>query len=602
MARILLSMSLVIVGVTAMLTGVLVRAEAISSVRISLIQAAGSVVTHERIDVTNYGNTPVDMTDWRVVYRSASGASTTPLVTFRSSAASSRLMLGNGQTESMLSKELVVATPTGSFTKAWQFTGGISSAGGSIQLIDATDRVVDMVGWGAVTNRMFVQGDPAPSLSSTNWLVRKAQANNNATDFELKSQAADNLAQIGQMYEAVDACSNIPGFQQLAPDGYVAGADGTCQPLDVCINIDGLQTELPVGMEYDSAKNCVVIDSCQNIDGMQIDIPGGYELTGPRKCEPLLPVRHLIINELLPNPSGADSGNEFIELHNVDLESVQLDNYVIAIGNKQYKLPAGVVIAPGAYWTVSDSELGVSLPNTTGQTIYLVTTRGLEVASVPAYKNAPDDASWAYVDGLWQFSYAPTPGGANVALPQLPCQSGYERDEASGRCKKVPVPTLLSLCAEGQYRSETTGRCRTIATSAVLVPCKDGQYRSEETGRCRAFVSAISTSLSPCADNQFRNPLTNRCKSIASSDDTTLTDCGEGRERNPETHRCRNVVSANVPAATFAVAPVKETAKGFVGWWALGGVGVLAAGYGAWEWRRELALVLRRAGAFIGRR
>lgn len=585
-----------------MLVGVVVRAEAIAPVKISLIQAAGSVATHERIDLTNYGNAPVDMTDWRIVYRSASGTTTTPLVAFRPSAASIHLLLGEGQTESMVSKELAAATPEGSLMKAVQFTGGLSSTGGSIQLIDATDRIVDMVGWGAATSRTIVQGDPAPSLSSTNWLVRRAQTDNNAADFELKPQVANNPARVGVISEVIDACMNLPGLQLLAPDGYVVSADGACQPLDVCANLEGIQTDLPAGMEYDNVKNCVAIDVCTNIDGLQVDMPDGYELVGTRTCEALLPVRKLLISEVLPNPSGADAGNEFIELHNADSEPAWLDNYVIAIGSKQYKLPAGVVIAPGAYWTVSDSELGVSLPNTTGQTIYLVTIRGLEVASAPAYKNAPDDASWAYVDGLWQFSYAPTPGGPNVALAQLPCQSGYERDELSGRCKKVPAPVLPVLCAEGQYRSEATGRCRTAAVSAILVPCKDGQYRSEETGRCRAFANVASTVLKPCMDDQFRNPLTNRCKSIASSDDATLTDCGEGRERNPETHRCRNVVSANVPAATFAVAPIKETAKGFVGWWALGGVGLLAAGYGAWEWHRELAGLVRRAGSFISRR
>ncbi len=99
--------------------------------------------------------------------------------------------------------------------------------------------------------------------------------------------------------------------------------------------------------------------------------------------------------------------------------------------------------------------------------------------------------------------------------------------------------------------------------------------------------------LKPCADDQFRNPATNRCKTIASSDD--VTDCGEGRERNPVTNRCRNVVRSDVPAAAFAVEPIKDGASAFVGWWALGGVVSIALGYGGWEWRREILVALHQA-------
>jgi len=37
----------------------------------------------------------------------------------------------------------------------------------------------------------------------------------------------------------------------------------------------------------------------------------------------------------------------------------------------------------------------------------------------------------------------------------------------------------------------------------------------------------------------------------------------------------------------------------FAGWWALGGVGTLAAGYGAWEWRREMISALGKVKGFF---
>jgi hypothetical protein len=42
-----------------------------------------------------------------------------------------------------------------------------------------------------------------------------------------------------------------------------------------------------------------------------------------------------------------------------------------------------------------------------------------------------------------------------------------------------------------------------------------------------------------------------------------------------------------------------ENGGSFAGWWALAGVGALAAGYGIWEWRRELWGGIRKIGTFF---
>lgn len=602
MARILLNVCLIATGIFAILAGGTVRAEEPPSLRINLIQTAGSVATYERVDLTNDSGAAVDMTDWRLVYRPSSGNNPVPLVQFRSSTPAVHLVLNEGQTESLVSKELAASAPASPLALAWQFAGGLSSSGGSLQLLDTTGRLVDMVGWGAATSKTVVMGEPAASPTSSTWLVRKTATGNNAMDFELRPQVANFPARVGAIVEVVDLCLNLPELQAALPEGYMAAPNGNCQLVDVCSNLAGVQADMPAGMEYSVTDDCVPIDACLNLEGLQVAVPGGYELTAPRVCEAVLPTRHILITELLPNPSGSDTGNEFIELYNADTESVTLDDYLLVIGTKTYTLPTGAMLMPGAYWSVSDTDLGVALPNTTGLAVYLTTVRGVEVATAPAYKNAPDDASWALVGNEWHYSYAPTPGATNVALSELPCQTGYERDSETGRCRKMLVPTVVAPCPDGQYRNETTGRCRLVTSAAVLVPCKEGQYRSEETGRCRSLASVASLSLKPCADDQFRNPLTNRCKAIASSEDVVAADCGEGRERNPDTHRCRNIVSTTVPAATFAVAPVKEVGKGFVGWWALGGVGLLAAGYGIWEWRRELATILHSVTARLTRK
>lgn len=196
---------------------------------------------------------------------------------------------------------------------------------------------------------------------------------------------------------------------------------------------------------------------------------------------------------------------------------------------------------------------------------------------------AASGRSWAYnePENAWKFGI-PSPYGDN-SFPEI------EPGKGSGN-----VPSGLKPCRDDQYRSEETNRCRNITSANTPAPCKEGQYRSEETNRCRSIASAAVAVLKPCADDQFRSPITNRCRKIASNDDIALADCGEGRERNPETHRCRNVKDSKVPDAAFAVAPIKETGKAFIGWWALGGVGLLALGYGVWEWRTEIRSGIRK--------
>lgn len=577
----------------AVALGVSVRAEMADSVRIVLVQAAGSDAKFERIDIRNVSDQTVNITGWKLVYKSATGGTTTPLVQFTSES-HVYLMLDTGDTESVVSKELAAAAPSGSAVHAAeQFTAGMSHTGGGVQLLDNHGAVVDMVGWGTAS-QVVRQGSAAAAMTNVTWLVRYAATNDNAVDFALESQDSVRYpVSVGALYEVVDVCTNLADIQPTIPEGY-AGTDGSCQLLDVCHNLDGVQSILPDNMEYTDTGSCQPIDLCLNLEGLQEVVPIGYEAS-ERLCEIVIYARLLRITEVLPNPAGNDEGNEFIELYNADTEPVALKDYQLIIGKKAYALPSDLVILPSAYVTVSDRDLGVNLANTTGLPIQLATVRGVEVSSMPAYVNAKDDVSWALIDDGWRYTYAATPGEVNIALAASPCEAGYVRDETTHRCRKPESLVSIGTCRDGQYRSDETGRCRTIPAPSVLAPCKDGQYRSEETSRCRSLATLLTSTVKPCNDDQFRNPLTNRCKKIASADEVALADCGEGRERNPVTNRCRNIVSGAVsPAAAFAVEPVKDAAEAFVGWWALGGVGALALGYAGWEWRHEVRAGIAR--------
>lgn len=262
------------------------------------------------------------------------------------------------------------------------------------------------------------------------------------------------------------------------------------------------------------------------------------------------------------NEIAANSANQFIELQNATNQDVLLDGCQLQTNRsatKSYVFGAEVITA-GAYRIIPINETELTLTKTTSGIVYLLSSDGLVEIDSQAYSNLASDTSWARLDdGTWWQTYAPTPGANNVIQKYLPCDDGYVRNADTGRCNKIAGPTLLTDCGEGKYRSEETGRCRSIPAASVLAACKLGQYRSEETNRCRNIVTA--SIQKPCKDNQYRSE---------------------------ETNRCRTLPVTNVPESAFAVQPIKDSGMAFIGWWALGGVTLFAAGYGVWEWRQEI--------------
>lgn len=294
---------------------------------------------------------------------------------------------------------------------------------------------------------------------------------------------------------------------------------------------------------------------------------------------------------------------DFIKVKNVGETSINLAEYRLRTGastasstasNTYYwhqptlhPLRDEYVLEPSKTFTVTKRDNGdwLSLTNGSGN-VWIEDYYGVQTYHSASYEGmglaAARGKSWSYdtTTDTWMFG-VPSPYSENKAFvaSETPGMGSGE----SG---------MPADCGEGRERNPLTNRCRNIPTASMLAPCKDGQYRSEETNRCRSIASAAAATLKPCGDDQFRNPLTNRCKKIASAEE--LADCGEGRERNPDTNRCRNIANSTVPGVGFAVQPIKDSAMVFAGWWALGGVGLLALGYAGWEWRREMQAWIRR--------
>lgn len=305
----------------------------------------------------------------------------------------------------------------------------------------------------------------------------------------------------------------------------------------------------------------------------------------------------IIISEIAAN---VDDVAQFIEIQNASNQTQSLDGCRLQTNRSSLYFELGGELNGGQMTTIFVSATPLTLTKTTTGTVYVLSSDGQFEASTVEYANLKEKTSYASINGEWLQTYTMTPDAVNRYKQYPDCVAGSARNEETGLCNKIQVTTAsLDDCGPGKYRSPETNRCRSLETlAAALTPCEAGQYRSAETNRCRSLTSASSV-LTPCSPGQERNPETNRCRSIASS---SLQPCAVGQERNPETNRCRKTSSATSAVADFPVESVKDGAEATLGWWAFGGMGVLAAGYAGWEWRREVSGFIRRISRFsIGR-
>lgn len=465
---------------------------------------------------------------------------------------------------------------------AYASSNAIQVGGDAITLVDNLGNEIDKVTWGT-------SGGGISSLTNGT-LLRKTDPVSPGVLIDTDTMQNDFSSLSTLVYPAngsydvvtlIDVCPNLDGAQSSMPAGYLADQNSNCQP-DSCLNIAGLQISIPEHFDGDANGNCVEQDECDNIAGIQAFIPENMLRTDGNSCR--WDIDPIIITEILPNVLGSDTGNEFIEIYNPTEKTLDLRLYTIRTGvdaDKTYAFPSGSTIAPGEYRAFTDTSMKFTLLNTSSR-VMLKAIDGSTLGDTGVYASPAEGESWALIGGSWEYTNRPTPGAANV--PSL------VDEQVSDMTDSGPAP-----CPAGKYRNPLTNRCRSIvADSSVLASCDSGQYRNPDTGRCKKIETS---SLAPCKDGQYRSEETNRCRSIVTAN--TAKPCKESQYRSEETNRCRNIPASTVPGAGFAVRPVKETGMTFVGWWALGGVALMAAGYGIWEWRREISSRLLKYFSFF---
>ncbi|XLQ20652.1 MAG: lamin tail domain-containing protein [Candidatus Moraniibacteriota bacterium] len=140
----------------------------------------------------------------------------------------------------------------------------------------------------------------------------------------------------------------------------------------------------------------------------------------------------LLLNEILPNPSGVEKTDEFIEIYNPNNIKINLKNWMLKDSSKTgtYTFPTKQYIEPKSFFTIYRKNFSFAL-NNSNETVSLTAPNEKIVSSI-SYKSSREDISYNYnTDSKsWRWSKYLTPSKKNV-FNNLPTITKFDIDKNS---------------------------------------------------------------------------------------------------------------------------------------------------------------------------
>ena len=166
----------------------------------------------------------------------------------------------------------------------------------------------------------------------------------------------------------------------------------------------------------------------------------------------------LRINEILPNPTGTDTGQEWIELYNYGADDVNLRGWKlddIDGGSTPYEFKEDKIIEAHGYAVFKNDVTKIALNNDT-DSARLISSDGVIVDQVD-YNKVYEGQSYNYYDNGWQWGDQLTPGAENAnssPTAQLPAMIKGLYQTAAGPL----APVAMAAMAESK---SSTGKSKT---------------------------------------------------------------------------------------------------------------------------------------------
>ncbi len=147
----------------------------------------------------------------------------------------------------------------------------------------------------------------------------------------------------------------------------------------------------------------------------------------------------ILISEFLPNPEGADSENEFIELFNPSTQEVNLIGWTLSDTSKggKYTFDKEKAIKSKGFVIIYRKEFTFAL-NNTGEEKITLTKPGGKISDETVYSETAQGNSYIKEGGIWKQTEKPTPGEENILhIAEIPNKNEESIKEEGKESEKV---------------------------------------------------------------------------------------------------------------------------------------------------------------------
>lgn len=294
-----------------------------------------------------------------------------------------------------------------------------------IEIFNATDQEIDLTGWvlseGAGQSTVLSQ-----TIMAQEYLViEKSGLNNGGDQIILKNQnqliidqvtygqwddgnISDNAPSAEDPYSVIrldlENEQNIDSLDFAVTVMITAGQENIYEPLiEETEDSQEGQTGQAEQIEEDELETDQQEDSIDEENVIEYDFSD-----------------QIIINEIFPNPSGSDTGGEWIELYNSGDENVNLNAWSIddeAGGSSPYKISEDLVIKAKDYLVLSNEQTKIILNNTTDK-CRLFDPEDKLIDEI-SYEQVKEDQSYSLIENVWQWTTQITPGEENLLAEEV---------------------------------------------------------------------------------------------------------------------------------------------------------------------------------------
>jgi len=309
--------------------------------------------TDEFVEIYNSNDLAIDLSGWSLQYKSATGSDWLSRATLSGQIEPRGYYLVGSQ----------IYSETANLTKSL----GLASGGGHIRLVapigaELSLSINDTLGWGSADSP---EGDAAPAPDASQSLKRRFDEDGKLVDSQ------DNFTD----FLLSDTPSPTATSPQPTGTDSVIDEDEPSQPND----------------QTDTATSEVPADN---------------------KIYPKLDITELFVNPDMPL---LDANDEFVEIYNPNVSSVELGGYILETGSNftySFTLPS-YKLAPKTYIAYYSKQTSLALSNSGGRA-RVSDPNGKVLFETPFYQKAREGEVFALVDGSWIWSDLPTPGKPNL--------------------------------------------------------------------------------------------------------------------------------------------------------------------------------------------